>query len=211
VVAVLGVLALAATGLLAFGRGAAVRHQAAVPRPSMAASHAASPSALASVPGACDVLPAATVRRFVPVPKPHTDRMGVDTASVCTYSATQGRVYRAVQVDVRAFLPRYLHAQTASMTAWSYGAQWTQAQKDLNSDTSSLRRIGGLGDAAFERYWIDRDVHAAVGEVTVRYLNVVLRTRYSEEQPSAAARAQSERRCLAQAIAAARAGLLAFH
>jgi hypothetical protein len=113
-------------------------------------------------------------------------------------------------VDARAFLPRYMHDQATSMTIWSYEAQWRQAQKDLTADTSSLRRIGGLGDAAFERYWIDRDVHVAVGEATVRYRNVVLRMQYTEEQPPARDRAASEQRCLAAAIQAARTGLVAF-
>ena len=136
--------------------------------------------------------------------------MGVETASVCKYSFAQGHRYRAVQVDARAFLPRYMHDEATSMTIWSYEAQWRQAEKDLTPDTSSLRRVGGLGDAAFERYWIDRDVHAAVGEATVRYRNVVLRMQYTEEQPTAQGRPASEQRCLAGAIAAARAGLTSF-
>jgi hypothetical protein len=137
--------------------------------------------------------------------------MGAETASVCKYSLSQGPHYHAVQVDARAFLPKYMHDEATSMTIWSYEAQWKQAVKDLTPDTSSLRRIGGLGDAAFERYWIDRDVHVAVGETTVRYRNVVLRMQYSEQQPSTRDRAASEKRCLAAAIAAARAGLPAFH
>jgi hypothetical protein len=213
VAAALGVVGLAGVAVLTFGHG--TPHQPSesrVPRPSAAASHApVVPKVFAAIPGACDVLSAGTVRRFVPAARPHVDRMGVDTAGVCKYSSTQGGHYRAVQVDARGFLPRYLHDQAASMTVWSYEAQWKQAQKDLTADTSSLRRIGGLGDAAFERYWVDRDAHVAVGEATVRYRNVVLRTQYTEDQPAAADRAASERRCLEAAIAAARTGLTSFH
>jgi hypothetical protein len=210
--------ALAAVAFLAFGRGTS-KPAAAPPKathPPAASPAPAKPTAalaptFATIPSACDVLSTGTVRRYVPTSNPTVDRMGVDTASVCKYSFSQGHRYRAVQVDARAFLPRYMHDEATSMTIWSYEAQWKQAQKDLTADTSSLRRISGLGDAAFERYWIDRDVHVAVGEATVRYRNVVLRMQYTEEQPSAQARAASEQRCLSAAIAAARTGLTAFH
>jgi hypothetical protein len=217
---VVAAVALATAGVLAFARTTArpkvestMAHPPSRPRATVTASPPASaqPPVFAAVPTACDVLPPATVRRFVPTASPSVDRMGAETASVCKYSMSQGHRYRAVQVDARAFLPKYMHDQATSMTVWSYEAQWKQAVKDLTPDTRSLRRIGGLGDAAFERYWIDRDVHVAVGEATVRYRNVVLRTQYTEEQPSAHDRAASERRCLAAAIAAARAGLPAFH
>jgi hypothetical protein len=220
VLAVVAAVALAAVGVFAFARGGArprVESTLAHPpaRPSASASTAparpAQPPVFATIPGACDVLPAAAVRRFVPTASPSVDRMGAETASVCKYSFSQGTRYRAVQVDARAFLPKYMHDQATGMTVWSYEAQWKQAVKDVTPDTRSLRRIGGLGDAAFERYWIDRDVHVAVGEATVRYRNVVLRTQYTEEQPPASGRAASEQRCLAAAIAAARAGLPAFH
>jgi hypothetical protein len=220
VFAVCAAIALAAVGIFAFGRTGArprsastVVHPPAQPRTTAATQSArpAGPPAFAAIPGACDVLPAATVRRFVPSGSPHVDKMGAETASVCKYSLSEGRRYRAVQVDARAFLPKYMHAQATSMTIWSYEAQWKQAVKDLTPDTRSLRRVDGLGDAAFERYWIDRDVHVAVGEATVRYRNVVLRMQYTEEQPSAHGRAASEQRCLAAAIAAARVGLPAFH
>lgn len=222
VVAVVATAALAGVGVVAFTRGdtrprgdstltSASTRPRTTTHPASPPAQQAPPPTFATIPGACDVLPPATVRRFVPTSRPHVDKMGAETASVCKYSLARGRLYRAVQVDARAFLPKYMHDEAMSMTIWSYEAQWKQAVKDLTPDTSSLRRIGGLGDAAFERYWIDRDVHIAVGEVTVRYRNVVLRTQYSEEQPSAQARAASEGRCLQAAIAAARAGLPAFH
>jgi hypothetical protein len=217
--AVCAAIVLAAVGVFAFGRSAArpgaastVAHPPAHPRTTARQSaRPAQPPVFATIPGACDVLSAADVRRFVPTGSPQVDKMGAETASVCKYSLSQGHRYRAVQVDARAFLPKYMHDQATGMTIWSYEAQWKQAVKDLTSDTSSLRRIDGLGDAAFERYWIDRDVHVAVGEATVRYRNVVLRMQYTEEQPSAQGRAASEKRCLSSAIAAARAGLPAFH
>jgi hypothetical protein len=217
VFAVCAAIALAAVGIFAFGRSgvrpraASTATHAPVQPHATAAPQSAQPVAFASIPGACDVLPAGTVRRFVPSDSPHIDKMGAETASVCKYSLSEGHRYRAVQVDARAFLPKYMHAEATSMTIWSYEAQWKQAVKDLTPDTSSLKRIGGLGDAAFERYWIDRDVHVAVGEATVRYHNVVLRMQYTEEQPPADGRAASEQRCLSSAIAAARAGLPAFH
>lgn len=225
IVAVVAAVALAAVGVFAFARGG-VRPGARPSAPGQATTHpqgtaqashtqppahAAQPPVFATIPAACDVLASATVQRFVPTADPKIDKMGAETASVCKYSLSQGSRYRAVQVDARAFLPKYMHDEATSMTIWSYEAQWKQAVKDLTPDTSSLRRIGGLGDAAFERYWIDRDVHVAVGEATVRYRNVVLRMQYSEQQPPAKGRADSERRCLAAAIAAARAGLPAFH
>lgn len=223
VVAVVAAVALAAIGIFAFARGgvrpgarsATATHVPTRPKGTVRATpppaRPAQPPVFASIPNACGVLSPAVVRRFVPTSGPKIDKMGVETASVCKYSLSQGSRYRAVQVDARAFLPKYMHGQATSMTVWSYEAQWKQAVKDLTPDTSSLRRVGGLGDAAFERYWIDRDVHVAVGEVTVRYRNVVLRMQYSEQQPPAAGRAASEQRCLANAIAAARAGLPAFH
>lgn len=227
VVAVVAAVALAAAGVFAFARGGvrpkigsstltnSSTHPKGSVRPTRQATQPpaqkAQPPTLATIPGACDVLTPATVQRFVPTGSPKIDKMGAETASVCKYSLSQGPRYRAVQVDARAFLPKYMHDEATSMTIWSYEAQWKQAVKDLTPDTSSLRRIGGLGDAAFERYWIDRDVHVAVGEATVRYRNVVLRLQYSEQQPSARDRAASEQRCLSAAIAAARAGLPAFH
>jgi hypothetical protein len=216
-IAVVAAVALAAVGVFAVTRGG-VRPKTgsstltnASTHPKSTATPAPKAQLFATIPGACDVLTPATVRRFVPTGSPKIDKMGAETASVCKYSLAQGPRFRAVQVDARAFLPKYMHDQATSMTIWSYEAQWKQAVKDLTPDTSSLRRIGGLGDAAFERYWIDRDVHVAVGEATVRYRNVVLRMQYTEEQPAARDRAASEQRCLAQAIAAARAGLPAFH
>lgn len=217
ILAVAAAVTVAAVGVFAFARDGA-RPKAGstmVDRPARSSvSTTARPSqapVFATIPNACDVLQPATVRRFVPTDSPAVDKMGAETASVCKYSLSQGHRYRAVQVDARAFLPKYMHDQATSMTVWSYEAQWKQAVKDLTPDTHSLRRIGGLGDAAFERYWIDRDVHVAVGEATVRYRNVVLRMQYTEEQPPAGDRAASEQRCLANAIAAARAGLPAFH
>ncbi len=179
--------------------------------PTPARPSAAAAPVFATIPGACDVLQPGTVHGYVPTTDPTVDRMGVDTASVCKYSYSEGHRYRAIQVDARAFLPKYMHDEATSMTIWSYEAQWKQAQKDLTPDTSSLRRISGLGDAAFERYWIDRDTHVAVGETTVRYRNVVLRMQYTEEQPTAQTRGASEQRCLSNAISAARTGLTAFH
>jgi hypothetical protein len=163
-----------------------------------------------SVPTACAVLPPGAVRRLVPTPTPGIDRMGTEATSVCRYSLRQDGHYRSVLVDSRAFLPRYLNDAAIAVTAWSFEAQWRQAEKDLTPDTSSLRRLGGLGDAAFERYWIDRGAHVAVGEATVRYRNILLRMQYAEEQPAASDRAASERRCLAAAISAARTGLTAY-
>jgi hypothetical protein len=219
VVAVVVAIGLAAIGVFTFGRGdVRPRVQSTLTHPPMQpkaptsapARQAPPPPVFATIPVACDVLPAATVRRFVPTDSPKVDKMGAETASVCKFSFSQGHRYRAVQVDARAFLPKYMHDEATSMTIWSYEAQWKQAVKDLTPDTRSLRRITGLGDAAFERYWIDRDVHVAVGEATVRYRNVVLRMQYTEEQPSAGGRAASEKRCLGEAIAAARDGLPAF-
>jgi hypothetical protein len=222
IVAVVAAVALAAVGIFAFARGG-VRHGARPApathaptgtvraTPPRATARPAQPPVFAAIPNACDVLSPAEVRRFVPTSGPKVDKMGAETASVCKFSLSEGPKYRAVQVDARAFLPKYMHDEATSMTIWSYEAQWKQAVKDLTPDTSSLRRVGGLGDAAFERYWIDRDVHVAVGEATVRYRNVVLRMQYTEQQPKAADRAASEQRCLANAIAAARAGLPAFH
>jgi hypothetical protein len=222
IVAVVAAVALAAAGVFAFARGGVRSGAGSVP-----ATHAstrpqgtvratpppvkpAQPPVFAAIPNACAVLPPSVVRRFVPTSSPKVDKMGAETAGVCKYSLSQGPRYQAIQVDARAFLPKYMHDEATSMTIWSYEAQWKQAVKDLTPDTSSLRRVGGLGDAAFERYWIDRDVHVAVGEATVRYRNVVLRMEYSEQQPTAAGRGASEQRCLANAIAAARAGLPAF-
>jgi len=220
-IAVVVAVALAAVGVFAVARGgvrprtgsSTLTNASTHPRGTVKAPPPAAPKAqlFATIPGACDVLTPATVRRFVPTGSPKIDKMGAETASVCKYSLSQGPRFRAVQVDARAFLPKYMHDQATGMTIWSYEAQWKQAVKDLTPDTGSLRRIGGLGDAAFERYWIDRDVHVAVGEATVRYRNVVLRMQYTEEQPAARDRAASEQRCLSQAIAAARAGLPAFH
>ncbi|MCO5971458.1 hypothetical protein [Actinoallomurus soli] len=208
-------LGLAAAAVFVFGRGGA-RPESAPPRsrPAPTGSREADtppgtarPAVLAALPQACSILPADTVRRLVPTAAPKIDKMGAETAGVCKYSMTDGSRYRAVQVDARAFLPKYMHDQATGMTVWSYEAQWRQAEKDRTADTSTLRRIGGLGDAAFERYWIDRDVRIAVGEATVRYRNVILRVQYTEERPAAGDRSASERRSLADAIAAARAGL----
>lgn len=221
ILAVVAAVALAAAGIFAFARGgvrsgakpltaASVQPKGTV-RAAVPPAKPARPPVFASIPNACGVLPSSTVRRYVPTSSPKIDKMGAETASVCKYSFSQGRVYRAVQVDARGFLPKYLHDQATGMTIWSYEAQWKQAVKDLTPDTTSLRRLNGLGDAAFERYWIDRDVHLAVGEATVRYGNVVLRTQFAEQQPPAAGRAASEQRCLTNAIAAARAALPAFH
>lgn len=223
IVAVVAAVVVAAVGIFAFARGG-VRPDAKSSTFTNASTHpkgavqatpppakSARPPVFAAIPNACDVLSPQAVYRFVPTADPKIDKMGAETASVCKYSLSQGPRYRAVQVDARAFLPKYMHDEATSMTIWSYEAQWKQAVKDLTPDTSSLRRIGGLGDVAFERYWIDGDVHVAVGEATVRYHNVVLRMQYSEQQPTAAGRAASEQRCLANAIAAARAGLPVFH
>ena len=227
IIAVVAAVALAAVGIFAFARGgshpktasSAPATSSAHPRGTVRATPTqpapppgrAQPPTFATIPAACDVLTPATVRKFVPTGSPKVDKMGAESASVCKYSLSEGSRYRAVQVDARAFLPKYMHDQATSMTIWSYEAQWKQAVKDLTPDTSSLRRIGGLGDAAFERYWIDRDVHVAVGEATVRYRNVVLRMQYTEQQPPSGERAASEKRCLAAAIDAARSGLPAFH
>lgn len=217
--AAVAVLATATAALAVFGLRREAGHPSAAPASSRAVRvptphadppKAAGPQVFTGAPTACAILPGDVVRRLVPTATPKIDKMGGETAGVCKYSFVQGDRYRAVQVDSRAFLPQYLHDQATSMTAWSFEAQWRQALKDRTPDTSSLRRIGGLGDAAFERYWIDRDVRIAVGEATVRYRNIVLRVQYTEEQPAAQDRAASEQRCLSDAVSAARAGLAAY-
>jgi hypothetical protein len=163
-----------------------------------------------AIPAACSILPTATVRRLVPTPRPTVEQMGGAAASTCEFYLAQGDLFRAVQVAVRAFLPQSPGGQAAQMTVWSFDAQWKQAQQDATSQTSGLRRITGLGDDAFQRYWIDPAVGEAVGEATVRYRNVVLTVQYTEQQPAAQNRSDSERRCLANAAEAAREGLASF-
>jgi hypothetical protein len=207
VAAVLATTAAATAVVLAAGPDTPLADRAPLQAEARRSSEpAAAPATFTSVPTACAVLSPDAVRRLVPAPSIH--RMGTDVTSVCRYSHRQGGHFRSVLVDSRAFLPKYLNDAATAMTAWSFEAQWAQAEKDLTPDTDSLRRVGGLGDEAFERYWIDRDAHVAVGEATVRYRNVLLRVQYSEEQP--ADRAAGERRCLAAAVSAVRTGLAAY-
>lgn len=164
------------------------------------------PATFATVPAPCAILPATAVRRLVPTTKPAVERMGDGETGTCRYSLSTGGRYHSVLVDSRAFLPRYLSGAAVAMTAWSFDAQWRQASRDPGPP----RRLGGLGDAAFERYWIDPVAGVAVGEATVRYRNVLLRIQYAERRPSAAQRTASEERCLSAAVSAARTGLAAY-
>ena len=215
--AVAVLLALIAVAL--FGRGVfssdSHRHRAgtaigsATPRPT-GRSVSTGPQLFTAIPTACSILPPATVRRLVPTASPTVDKMGGEAASTCEFYLSRGGLFRAVQVAVRAFLPQNQNGQAAQMTAWSFDAQWKQAQQDATSQTSGLRRITGLGDDAFERYWIDPTAGEAVGETTVRYRNVVLTVQYTEQQPPAQDRVGSRQRCLANAEEAAREGLASF-
>lgn len=214
--AVAVVLALIAVAL--FGRGifssGSHRHRtstavaSATPRPT--GRLASTGPLFSAIPTACSILPTGTVRRLVPTASPTVDKMGGEAASTCEFYLSRGGLFRAVQVAVRAFLPQNQNGQAAPMTAWSFDAQWKQAQQDATSLTSGLRRITDLGDDAFQRYWIDPAAGEAVGEATVRYRNVVLTVQYTEQQPTTQDRVGSQQRCLADAAEAAREGLASF-
>lgn len=174
-------------------------------RPS--AKPSAAPPVLAAVPNACSVLPAGTVRRLVPSDSPVTDKMGGEAASVCEYSTDPGGVrFRDVRVAVQAFLPKYMQDRAAGYTVYSYDQLWQEAQRNAGSN-GTPRRLTGIGDAAYQRYWVDSDLHIAIGETVVRYRNVVLTIRYSEPRPTAANRPAVEQRCLTESAAAARDGV----
>ena len=208
-------VALALIAVAVFGRGTSPRPTTSAPAGSATphpSGHLATTAQrlFTAIPAACSILPTATVRRLVPTPRPTVEQMGGAAASTCEFYLAQGDLFRAVQVAVRAFLPQSQGGQAAQMTVWSFDAQWKQAQQDATSQTSGLRRITGLGDDAFQRYWIDPAVGEAVGEATVRYRNVVLTVQYTEQQPAAQNRSDSERRCLTNAAEAAREGLGSF-
>jgi hypothetical protein len=150
----------------------------------------------AQVPTACEIVPAATVRTLVPVATPTVVSAGGPAASTCdSYATLPGGEFRGVQIGVQAF-----------MIGSSVRTAIDSFEARRSSDGTS-QPVEGLGNSAFERYWVDADARTAIGETVVRDRNVVLTVDYTEQAPAPPDGPASRARCLAGAIQAAQAAL----
>ncbi|MDQ2811285.1 MAG: hypothetical protein M3Z75_05225, partial [Actinomycetota bacterium] len=141
------------------------------------------PGELRQVPNACQSVPVATVRQYLPGQVKQASPLPVDGAaqSACNWTVDQPPVYRLMEVNLLAYAPNGLasgdgSATFAAMDAYAGTLQTTQHPPKHSPDPpATVTPLSGLGDQAFSVLQVFREGGAVtdVATVLVRYHNVV--------------------------------------
>ncbi len=142
------------------------------------------PGELRQVPDACDSVPAATVRQYLPGKVSQASPLPVDGAaeSACNWTVDQAPVYRLMELNILACAPNGLASGDGSATAAAADAYASTLQdttappKHSPDPRATVTTLPGLGDQAFSALQVFR-VGGAVTDaatVVVRYHNVVV-------------------------------------
>ncbi len=142
------------------------------------------PGELRQVPDACDSVPAATVRQYLPGKVSQASPLPVDGAaeSACNWTVDQAPVYRLMELNILAYAPNGLASGDGSATfaatdAYDSTLQDTTAPPKHSPDPrATVTMLPGFGDQAFSALQVF-SVGGAVTDaatVVVRYHNVVV-------------------------------------
>ena len=142
------------------------------------------PGELRQVPDACDSVPAATVRQYLPGKVSQASPLPVDGAaeSACNWTVDRAPVYRLMELSILAYSPNGLasgdgSATFAAIDAYDSTLQDTTAPPKHSPDPrATVTTLPGFGDQAFSARQVFR-VGGAVTDaatVVVRYHNVVV-------------------------------------
>jgi len=142
------------------------------------------PGELRQVPNACHVVPAGTVRQYLPGTPKVAAPLSVDgsAASACNWTVDQPPLYRLMQVSLTAYAPNGLASGNGSATRAATDA-YDQALQDLQTPPkgspaaqATVRVLSGFGNQAFSALQVFHVGGAVtdVATVMVRYRNVVV-------------------------------------
>ncbi len=142
------------------------------------------PGELRQVPDACDSVPAATVRQYLPGKVSQASPLPVDGAaeSACNWTVDRAPVYRLMELNILAYAPNGLASGDGSATAAATDAydstlqDTTAPPKHSPEPRGTVTTLAGFGDQAFSALQVFR-VGGAVTDaatVVVRYHNVVV-------------------------------------
>ncbi len=142
------------------------------------------PGELRQVPDACGVVPAATVRHYLPGKIEEASPLPVDGAaeSACNWTIDQAPVYRLMELNLLASAPNGLASGDGSATFAAidgYDSTLANLQappKHSPSPRATVTMLPGLGNQAFSALQVFRAGGAVtdVATVVVRYHNVVV-------------------------------------
>jgi hypothetical protein len=142
------------------------------------------PGELRQVPGACGVVPVATVQHYLPGKVKEASPLPVDgtAESACNWTIDQAPVYRLMELNLLAYAPNGLasgdgSATFAAIDAYDSTLQNLQAPpKDSPSPRATVTMLPALGNQAFSALQVFRPGGAVtdVATVVVRYHNVVV-------------------------------------
>jgi hypothetical protein len=142
------------------------------------------PGELRQVPNACDSVPAATVRQYLPGKVSQSSPLPVDGAaeSACNWTVDQAPVYRLMELNILAYAPNGLASGDGSATFAAIDAydstlqDTTSPPKNSPDPRATVTTLPGFGNQAFSAQQVFR-VGGAVTDaatVVVRYHNVVV-------------------------------------
>ncbi len=142
------------------------------------------PGELRQVPDACDVVPAATVQRYLPGKAKEASPLPVDGAakSACNWTIDQPPVYRLMELNLLAYAPNGLASGDGSATFAAidgYGSTLQDLQAPpahSPSPRATVTMLPGFGNQAFSAMQVFRRGGAVtdVATVVVRFHNVVV-------------------------------------
>ncbi len=139
---------------------------------------------LRQVPAACQVVPGATVRQYLPGKPKVASPLPVDGSaeSACNWTVDQPPVYRLMELNMLAYAPNGLASGDGSATfaatdAYALALRDMQAPpKGSPAPQATVRILTGFGNEAFSALRVYRVEGAVTDVVTVmvRYHNVVV-------------------------------------
>jgi hypothetical protein len=142
------------------------------------------PGELRQVPNACDSVPAATVRQYLPGQAKQTSPLPVDGSaeSACNWTIDKSPVYRLMELNMLAYAPNGLasgdgSATFAAIDAYDSALSAMQDPPKHSPDPrAQVTTLSGFGNQAFRAAQVFRVGGAVtdVATVVVRYHNVVV-------------------------------------
>jgi len=142
------------------------------------------PGELRQVPNACQVVPATTVRQYLPGTPKVASPLAVNGSaeSACNWTVDKPPLYRLMELNLNAYAPNGLASGNGSATraatdAYDLALQYLQAPpKHSPASRATLQVLSGFGNQAFSALQVFHVGGAVtdVATVMVRYHNVVV-------------------------------------
>jgi len=142
------------------------------------------PGELRQVPDACQAVPAATVRQYLPGQPKAASPLPVNGSaeSACDWTVDKPPAYRLMELNLVAYAPNGLASGDGSATFAATDA-YALALRDMRdpperspAPRAAVRRLSGLGNQAFSALQVFHEGGAVtdVATVVARYRNVVV-------------------------------------